>query len=157
MITVQQLVKTKLMIAEILRSKLRMHTMDKDTQEEGIIVTDQLEVVGVDTVEVTFIEALQKSLILTGIQLAEMEDPTDVIYVSPFFIGQLIASDKPVNKAATNQETVHVQLFAEGVEQCFLEQVVLETLNCALLDTSCSANVCVWYQLAAMLCRLIAY
>ena len=41
--------------------------------------------------EVGFIEALQKSLILTGIQPAEMEDPPDVIYVSPFFIGQLIA------------------------------------------------------------------
>ena len=65
--------------------------MDKDTQEEGIIVMDQLKVVGVDTVEVTFIEALKKSLILTGIQLAELEDPPDVIYVSPFFIGQLIA------------------------------------------------------------------
>ena len=50
--------------------------------------------------------------------------------------------DKAVNKAATNQETVHVQLFAEGVEQCFLEQVVSETLNCALLYTGCSANVC---------------
>ena len=68
-----------------------MHTMDKDTQEKGIIVTDKLEVVGVDAVEATFIEALQKSLILTGIQLAEMKDPPDVIYVSSFFIGQLIA------------------------------------------------------------------
>ena len=91
MIIVQQQVKTKLMISRILRWKLRMHTMDKDTQEEGTIVTDQLEVVRVDAVEVTFIEALQKSLILTGIQLAKMEDPPDVIYVSSFFIGQLIA------------------------------------------------------------------
>ena len=62
-----------------------------DTQQGSIIVTDQLEVVGEDAVEVAFIEALQKSLILTGIQLAKMEGPLDVIFVSPFFIGQLIA------------------------------------------------------------------
>ena len=68
-----------------------MHTMDKDTQEGDIIVTEKLEVVGVDAVEVASIEALQKSLILTRIQLAEMEDPPDVIYVSPCFIEQLIA------------------------------------------------------------------
>ena len=61
-----------------------------------------------------------------------------------FSLGNVIIDcpDKPVNKSATNKETVHVQLFAKGVEQCFLEQVVSETLNCALLDTGCSANVC---------------
>ena len=41
-----------------------MYTLDKDTLEGGIIVTDQLEVVGVDAVEVAFIEAIQKSLML---------------------------------------------------------------------------------------------
>ena len=64
--------------------------MDKDTQEGGIIVTDQLEVVGVDAIEEAFIEALQRSIILTGTQLAEIEDPLYVIHVSPFFIEQLI-------------------------------------------------------------------
>ena len=93
-----------------------------------------------DAVKSTFTETLQKGLIVRGIQLAEIKDPPDVIYVSPFFIGQLI--DKPVIKSATNEETVPVQLFAESVEQRFLEQVVSETLNCALLDTSCLANVC---------------
>ena len=94
----------------------------------------------------------QKSLILTGIQLAEMEYQPDVIYVS----WKTDCPDKPVNKSTTNQETVRVQLFAEGVERCFPEQVVSETLNCALLDTDYLSN-CVRYQLPAMLCRLIAH
>ena len=79
------------MISQTVRLKLRMHTIDKDTQEGGITVNDQLEVVGVDAVEVAFIDALQKTLILTGIQPAEMEHLPDVIYVSPFFTGQLIS------------------------------------------------------------------
>ena len=41
-----------------------------------------------------------------------------------------------------NEKTAHVQLFDESVEQFFLVQVVSETLNCAFLDTSCSANIC---------------
>ena len=39
-------------------------------------------------------------------------------------------------------EEVHVQLYTKGVSQCFLEQVVSESLNCALLDTGCTATVC---------------
>ena len=34
-----------------------------------------------------------------------------------------------------------VQYFTKEIEQCFLEQVVSETLNCALIDTECSATV----------------
>ena len=37
-------------------------------------------------------------------------------------------------------EQVHVQLYSS--EQCFLEQVVSESLNCALLDSGCSSTVC---------------
>ena len=91
MIIVQQQVEPNLLISQTLRTKLKMHIMDKDTKERDIIATDQFKVVGVDPVKMVFIETLQKSLILTGIQLAEMEGPPDVIYVSPIFIGQLIA------------------------------------------------------------------
>ena len=37
-------------------------------------------------------------------------------------------------------EQVHFQLYSN--EQCFLEQVVSESLNCALLDCGCSSTVC---------------
>ena len=50
-----QQVKPKLMISQILRLKLRMHSMDKVTLEGSIIVTNQPEVVGVDEVEVALI------------------------------------------------------------------------------------------------------
>ena len=132
-----QQVKSKFMIPQIL--KLKMYSMDKDTKEGSIIVTDQLTVVGADKIEVAlFNRGPPKNLIAREIQLVEMEDRPNVIYISPFFTGQY----KPVDKSARNKETAHVQLSAEGVEQCFLEQVVSESLNSALLDTGCSANAC---------------
>ena len=51
------------------------------------------------------------------------------------------AKDCPDNKKLTFQEH-SVQYFTKKIEQCFLRQVVSETLNCALIDTGCSATVC---------------
>ena len=53
------------------------------------------------------------------------------------------AKDCPDNdEKSQNVQEVHIQLFTEKVEQCYLEQVVSESLNCALIDTGCSSNVC---------------
>ena len=54
-----------------------------------------------------------------------MEDQQDVILVNLFFCDY---PDKHTNQSAASQETVHVQMFVEGIEWCFLEQVVRETL-----------------------------
>ena len=51
------------------------------------------------------------------------------------------AKDCPENKKPAFQEH-SVQYFTKEIEQCFLKQVVSETLNCALIDTGCSATVC---------------
>ena len=44
------------------------------------------------------------------------------------------------NAMSKGHEQVHVQLYSS--EQCFLEQIVSESLNCALLDFGCSSTVC---------------
>ena len=43
------------------------------------------------------------------------------------------------NAMSKGHEQVHVQLYTS--EQCFLEQFVSESLNCALLDSGCSSTV----------------
>ena len=50
------------------------------------------------------------------------------------------ARDCPDNKKTAFQEH-SVQYFSKEIEQCFLKQVVSETLNCPLIDTGCSATV----------------
>ena len=57
------------------------------------------------------------------------------------------ARDCPDNKKPAFQEH-SVQYFTKEIEQCFLEQVASETLNCALIDTGCSVTVCGknWFQ-----------
>ena len=51
-------------------------------------------------------------------------------------------NDCPDKDRVKNQEEVHVQLFTKVVQQCFMEQIVSESLNCALLDSGCSSTVC---------------
>ena len=62
---------TRTKVADITDIKIETenayHEQGYQGQEGGIIITDQLEVVRVDAVEVASIEALKKSLILTGI------------------------------------------------------------------------------------------
>ena len=47
----------------------------------------------------------------------------------------------PDNNKPTLQEH-YVWYFTKEIKQCFLGQVVSETLNCALIDTGCSTTVC---------------
>ena len=44
------------------------------------------------------------------------------------------------NKKPVSKE-VHISYLTEQVEQCFLEQEVSETLNCAVVDSGCTSNV----------------
>ena len=127
MIIVQQQVKPKLMIPHILILKLKVHSMNKHTQEGSIIVTDQPEVVGVDEVEVVSIEAPQKNLIVRETQLAEMKDRPDVIFVSPFFTGQLIAQ--------TNLLINHPR-----IRKLFMSNCSLRVLNNVFLSKLCQKH-----------------
>ena len=49
---------------------------------------------------------------------------------------------KDKGKKSDSVTKVDVHFFTDEVEQCFMEQVVSESLNCALLDSGCSSTVC---------------
>ena len=49
--------------------------------------------------------------------------------------------DNPASKSKSPQQ-LNLQLFSEQSEMCFLEQFVSETLNCAIVDSGCTYNVC---------------
>ena len=41
-----------------------------------------------------------------------------------------------------SSNNVKITLFTQDVHNCYLEKFVGETLNCAVLDTGCTKNVC---------------
>ena len=68
-----------------------------------------------------------------------LEEFLIVLYVSPYIIGW--ANDCP-NKVQDTSDDVNITLFSQEMHECYMTKFVGETLNCTVLDSGCTKNVC---------------
>ena len=52
------------------------------------------------------------------------------------------ANDCPNKMKEEQSSYVKITLFTQDIHKCYIEKVAGETMNCAVLDSGCTKNVC---------------
>ena len=79
----------------------------------------------------------------------KVKNPLDANgFVTKFIVPQSIyqwtkdCPDWDVTYAASQEEEVHITLFSNPVQECYVENFLGETLSYAILDSGCTKSIC---------------